>query len=390
MIFIFWTLVFVILYCYVGYTIILFFITLFKGIFKRVRKDEQEIDNLPSITIVIPAYNEQEIVEAKVLNTNSTIYPKNKIHQIWVTDGSTDDTPKILKKYAEITILHNPDRQGKAMAINHAMEHVKTPIVVFSDANTMLSPNSLLELVNPFQDSKVGCVAGEKRINFQNQKGASSTGEGVYWKYESFIKQLETESGSTLSAAGELFAIRTELFQLLEPNTILDDFEISIQVALAGFRVIYAKNAVATEGGSLNFAEERKRKIRIAAGGFQMLFRRKQLLNPFIYPLLTFKYVSHKVLRWTIVPLAIVLLPIINFLIILNNSTPLYIALFICLLLFYGMALIGYLLKNNTVKYHTIFLPYYLVMMHISELQGFWKYINNKQDVKWDKARRET
>lgn len=388
--YIFWTLLFIILYCYLGYTILLLIIALIKRTFRKSPEIQQSEEDFPHITIIIPAYNEQEIVDAKVLNTKSINYPKSKVHQIWVTDGSNDGTAETLKKYPEITVLHNPERQGKAMAINHAMMHVKTPIAIFSDANTMLPADSILELVKPFQNKKVGCVAGEKQINFQHQSGASSTGEGVYWKYESLIKQLESETGSTLSAAGELFAIRTELFRQLEPNTILDDFEISTQIALNGFCVVYAKKAVAIENGSLNFAEERKRKIRIAAGGFQTLFRRKKLLNPFINPSLTFKYISHKVLRWTIVPLAILFLPILNFIIIIDYPTPLYLTSFICLVVFYGMALLGYLLKNNRIKYNTIFLPYYLIMMHTAEIQGFWRHISNKQDVKWDKAKRET
>ena len=274
------------------------------------------------------------------------------------------------------------------MAINHAMKHVSTPIAVFSDANTLLQPNSILELIKPFQDINVGCVSGEKQI-IPGQSG-SSTGEGVYWKYESFLKSIESETGSTLSAAGELFAIRTELFQNIEPNTILDDFEISTRIAQKGYSIIYAKNAIATEKGSLNFEEEQKRKIRIAAGGFQTLFRNGKLLNPFINPSLSFKYFSHKVLRWTIVPLAIILIPLVNIIIIINNNSPLYIASFVFIVLFYGMALLGYLLKNNRVRYNILLLPFYIIMMHISEIQGFFRFIHNKQGVRWEKAKRET
>ncbi|MGE0078604.1 MAG: glycosyltransferase family 2 protein [Bacteroidales bacterium] len=388
-IYIFWALLLFILYCYVGYPLILILLV---GIKKYLGKKTPQPNDfeLPEITILIAAYNEKDIVDQKVENTLSVNYPSHKIHQLWVTDGSNDGTPDLLKKYSNITLVHKDEREGKASAINHAMRYVKTPITIFSDANTMLSENSLLELVKPFCNPKVGCVAGEKQVCMDSHAGSSSTGEGIYWKYESFIKYLESETGSTLSAAGELFAIRTELFKALETNTILDDFDLSTHIAQNGHAIIYSKKAIATEKGSLNFDEEKKRKVRIAAGGFQTLFRRYKLLNPFRNPALTFKYLSHKVLRWTIVPLAILLIPFINLFIAINSPSYLYTITLIGILLFYGLALIGYLLKNNRVKFQVFVLPYYLIMMHIAEIQGFMRFIMNKQDVKWEKAQRET
>lgn len=388
-IYIYWILLFTIIYSYIGYALLLSIFVLIKQFGKKTNttKDQQP-EHLPPITLIIAAYNERENVEPKVKNTQSLNYPKNKIQQIWVTDGSTDGTPEVLKSYPEVILVHAPERLGKAMAINHAMNYVNTPITVFSDANTLLQPNSIMELIKPFQNINVGCVSGEKQIIFS--KSGSSTGEGVYWKYESFVKGIESETGSTLSAAGELFAIRTKLFQNIETDTILDDFEISTKIAQKGYSVIYAKKAIATEKGSLNFEEERKRKIRIAAGSFQTLFRNGKLLNPFINPWLSFKYISHKVLRWTIVPLAIILLPLVNMIIVINNKSPLYITSLVFIVLFYGMALLGYLFKNNRVRYNVFLLPFYIIMMHISEIQGFIRFIHNKQGVKWEKAKRET
>lgn len=386
----FWILLSIILYCYIGYTLILLISVILKRFIKSTKETQTGSFNFPDVSIVIAAFNEKEIVESKIQNTNSLNYPTNRITQIWVTDGSNDGTPELLKTYPNITVLHYEERLGKASAINHAMEHVTTPITIFSDANTMLSPNAIIELVKPFQNPKVGCVAGEKQINLLNQRGASSTGEGIYWKYESFIKQLESNTGSTLSAAGELFAIKTELFQKLETNTILDDFETSTQIALKGYSVIYSKNAIATENGSLNFDEERKRKIRIAAGGFQTLFRRTELLNITKNFQLSFKYISHKVLRWTIVPIAILTLPVLNIYIVTIYPNQFYVLSLATLLLLYGMAILGHLLKNNRINIHLFYLPYYFIMMQIAEIQGFLRFLNKTQDAKWEKAKRET
>ncbi|MCB8964343.1 MAG: glycosyltransferase family 2 protein [Bacteroidales bacterium] len=385
--FLYWFCFAIILYSYAGYALILLAYVTTK---RRKRKPTNpQPQTHPSVTIVVAAFNEHDIVIPKVENTQQINYPANKLTQIWVTDGSTDNTLKLLSQYPNIKVIHRDERLGKAAAINHAMEHVTSDITIFSDANTMLNPNSVMELITPFANPKVGCVAGEKRIDYGYNSNASSTSEGIYWKYESLIKQLESESGSTLSAAGELFAIRTELFQKLNPNTILDDFELSTQIALNGHSVVYAKKAIATEKGSLNFEEEQKRKIRIAAGGFQMLFKHPELLNPLNNAALTFKYLSHKVLRWTLVPLAALLIPFINLWIVITHpSKPFYIISLFLLILFYIVAFYGYLIKNSSTKNHYTLLPYFATMTHISEIHGFVRYIFKEQNPKWEKAQR--
>ncbi|HSA05398.1 MAG TPA: glycosyltransferase family 2 protein, partial [Tenuifilaceae bacterium] len=195
---------------------------------------------------------------------------------------------------------------------------------------------------------------------------------------------------STLSAAGELFAIRTELYSDINPETILDDFEISTQIALKGYSVKYSPYAVTSEKGSENLEEEKKRKIRIAAGGFQTLFRNPLLLNPFKKPALAFKYLSHKVLRWTAVPLAILMIPFINLAILIGNPTIFYATAFILLALFYLFGFIGFMLKNNRFETHLFTIPYYLIMIHIAQLQGLIKYLSKTQNAKWEKVKRET
>ncbi len=382
-IYLFWILACIILYSYIGYPLLLLFVSLFK----KSKNSKSDIF-LPEITVIIAAYNEREIVKEKVQNTLSLNYPCEKIRQVWVTDGSTDGTPEILKEYSEIDVIHGQERLGKAAAINRAMATVNSPITIFSDANTLIHPNALIELLKPFNDPEVGCVAGEKKVLFTGN--TSSSGESIYWRYESLVKKLESETGSTLSAAGELFAIRTELYSDINPDTILDDFEISTQIALKGYSVKYSPYAVTSEKGSESLEEEKKRKIRIAAGGFQTLFRNPSLLNPLKKPVLTFKYLSHKVLRWTIVPVAVLLIPLINLAILFNSQTFFYVMSFILLSIFYVFGITGYMLKNNRYESHLFTLPYYLIIIHIAQLQGLVKYLNKRQSVKWEKVKRET
>ncbi len=386
----FWTLAGIMFYTYFGYIILLMICSQAN---KIASKKGSNLNNsaFPEVTLLIAAYNEKSVIDEKVKNALTQNYPQDKIHQIWITDGSTDGSDKVLKKYENIIVLHQPIREGKTAAINRAMPFVQTPITIFTDANTMLAPQAILELVAPFNDSKVGCVSGEKRISMNKVENATTSGEGIYWKYESFIKKLESDCGSTLSAAGELFAIRTELFKPINNNTILDDFVISTNIAKQGFAIKYAPIAFASERASTTIAEEKKRKIRIAAGGFQTLFSKTDMLNPFKFPLLSFQFLSHKVLRWVFLPIALFLLPFLNLaLLMLYGENHLYIATFIAQIFFYTLVFVGFLFRNKHTWAKWLFLPYYLFVTNVSIIQGFGRYLSGKQNVKWEKSLRQT
>jgi cellulose synthase/poly-beta-1,6-N-acetylglucosamine synthase-like glycosyltransferase len=311
---IFWILLFLIFYSYIGYGILLFFLVLFKRAF-TTKKDFSKIDYEPEITLFVAAYNEKDFIDIKVKNSLELNYPQNKIKHVWLTDGSDDGTPDLLKKYPEIEVYHKDERKGKIAAMNRGMQFVKTPIVIFSDGNTLLGKNSIREIVNLFKNPKIGCVAGEKRIIGKNFDTAVGSGEGIYWKYESILKKLDAELNSVVGAAGELFAIRTELFEEIEPDTLLDDFIISLRIAMKGYKIQYNKEAYAIESASASVNEELKRKIRISAGGIQSIVRLNSLFNIFKYGLLSFQYVSHKILRWVVVPPALLILFPLNIII---------------------------------------------------------------------------
>ncbi|WP_406683471.1 glycosyltransferase [Seonamhaeicola sp. MEBiC1930] len=389
----FWTLLFIIFYTYVGYGILLYFIIKIRRILKIGNKTKVDSSYEPEVTLFIAAYNEKDYVEAKMKNTMALDYPKDKLNIVWVTDGSDDGTPEMISKYKNATVHHLDERNGKIGAMNRGMDFVKTPIVIFSDANTNLGKESIRRIVNLFSNPKVGCVSGEKRIIDKESDVASGAGEGIYWKYESTLKKWDAELYSVVGAAGELFAIRTELYRHVEKDTLLDDFIISLRVAQEGYTIQYDPEAYAIESASANVKEELKRKIRISAGGIQSVVRLSSLLNVFKYGTLSFQYISHRVLRWTLTPLCLLLLiPVLSILAINEGVLDfgLYSILFWLQFLFYAGALIGWFLENISIKIKLLFIPYYFFIMNLSVVLGFFRYLKNNQSVNWERAQRAT
>lgn len=381
----FWTLIAIVFYTYIGYGIILYLMISIKRLIKK-NKNNPQTNYEPDVTLLIAAYNEKDFVDQKVHNTRKLDYPREKLHHIWVTDGSDDGTPDLLRKHPEIKVLHLAERKGKIAAMNRGMKHIETPIVIFSDANTLLGEKSIRKIVELFKNPKTGCVSGEKRIQNFEKNAAAGAGEGIYWKYESTLKKWDAELNSVVGAAGELFAIRTELFQEVEPDTILDDFIISLRVAMQGYKIQYDPEAFAIETASANVEEELKRKIRIAAGGIQSIIRLLPLLNIFKYKLLSFQYISHRVLRWTVAPLALVIILVLN--IFLINSAIIYSYLFYGQFIFYATALLGWYFEKKKIKLKAIFIPYYFFIMNYAVYMGFFRYIKKSQSVNWERAKR--
>lgn len=388
---IFFILIGIIAYSYVLYGLVLYAISLVSKQKKIVTSALADCE-LPHITLFVAAFNEKDFCEQKINNSLALDYPADKITHLWVTDGSDDGTDLIIQsKFPQITLLHEAERNGKIGAVNRGMNHVTTPIVVFCDANTFLNKESLREIAEIFvSDKKVGCVAGEKKIFTQTKDHASGAGEGIYWKYESFIKRTESKLGSTLGAAGELFAIRTELYQPVEKDTILDDFTISLRIAQKGYKIKYAPKAFAQETSSADVKEELKRKIRIASGGVQSTIRLSALLNPIKYPEISFKFISHKILRWFAIPICFIASLIINIILVVNSRHyDIYSLLLTLQILFYVMASIGLILEKKKIRLKILFIPYYILMMNFAAIAGIVRYIRGNQSVNWVRARRQ-
>jgi len=388
---IFWVLLFIIVYTYVGYGILLYLIIKVRRVLNLHKKPNPNPDYEPDVTLFIAAYNEKDYVEAKMKNSLALDYPKEKLNIIWVTDGSDDGTPDLLRKYPNTTVHHLDARNGKIGAMNRGMAFVKTPIVIFSDANTGLGKESIRRIVNLFATPTVGCVSGEKRIINKESDVASGAGEGLYWKYESALKKWDAELYSVVGAAGELFAIRTALYRHVEKDTLLDDFIISLRVAQDGYTIQYDPEAYAIETASANVKEELKRKIRISAGGIQSVVRLRSLLNIFKYGTLSFQYISHRVLRWTLTPLCLVLLIPVSVMLAYNEGIfnfGLYSILCWLQLFFYGAALLGWFLENRSTSIKALFVPYYFFIMNLSVVLGFFRYMKKSQSVNWERAKR--
>ncbi|MDZ7740892.1 MAG: glycosyltransferase [Bacteroidota bacterium] len=363
-----------------------------KRLFSAGRKKVYDPGYEPEVTLFVAAYNEKDYVDKKVQNSLELEYPREKVRQVWVTDGSDDGTPEMLKKYRDqgVEVYHKDERAGKIAAMNRGVDFVKSPVVIFSDGNTMLGKESIRRIVNLFSNPKVGCVSGEKRIYSKDKDTAAGT-EGIYWKYESTLKKWDAELYSVVGAAGELFAVRTDLFEHVEGDTLLDDFIVSLRIAMKGYTIQYDPEAYAIEAPSANVKEELKRKIRISAGGIQSILRLLPLLNIFQYGTLSFQYISHRVLRWTLAPLFLLLILLINTIITASEGffdfSKLFTWLFWGQVVFYMMALIGWYLENHKIKIKALFIPYYFFIMNLSVYLGLRRFLKGKQSVNWERAK---
>jgi poly-beta-1,6-N-acetyl-D-glucosamine synthase len=381
---VFWLSIFIIAYTYVGYPILLFILVSIKKKFYS-KDSEPSNQDLPDVTFIVASYNEADILKSKIENTLSLSYPINKFHVYFVTDGSTDTSPDIISKYPTIKLFHSKERKGKNAAVNRVMDQVTTSIVILSDANTFLNTDAIQLMIRHYEDEKVGAVAGEKRVFKSKEDNAAGSGEGAYWKYESKLKAWDSDLKTIVGAAGELFSMRTSLYEKVPAGVLIEDFRVSMNIAKKGYKVAYEPKAYAMETSSFSMEEENKRKVRISAGGLIEVWHFRGLLNIFKYGVLSFQYVSHRMFRWTLAPLGLVLALLSNiFLAIFGH--PFYSLLCLAQLAFYGVALIGYFLRNKKVKSGVIFVPYYFVFMN---LQGLMLLINRKQTDVWEKAKRK-
>jgi biofilm PGA synthesis N-glycosyltransferase PgaC len=388
MIIIFWISIFLVVYTFVGYGFFLYILVRIKRLFRKpfVFKTEEV---LPTVTILIAAYNEEDIIEDKIENTLLLNYPKDKIQAIFITDGSSDSTAAKVAGFNEVMLLHEDNRAGKMAAIKRAIPFIEGEITVFTDANTFLNRDAILELVKHYQNPKVGAVAGEKRILVEETADASSAGEGFYWKYESKLKKWDYELYSNVGAAGELFSIRTALYEPVESDTIIDDHMIAMRIAEKGFIIAYEPEAYAMETASADVKEELKRKIRIAAGGIQSIMRLKKAANPFHNPVFTFQYISHRVLRWTITPFLLFLVFILNAVIAIATPVLFYKVLFVLQVLFYGLSLTGLYFERRNIRVKALFIPYYFCVMNYAVLAGIIRYYKKNQSAAWEKSKRK-
>ena len=387
----FWICVFLVFYTYIGYAILLYIVLkvkrlLFGSVFEPILPLDDQL--LPEVTLMICAYNEEEIIHEKMANIRQLDYPREKFCIMWVTDGSNDHSNELLRQYPEVTLVFSPERKGKAAAMQHGLRENKANIVIFTDANTMLNSGAIKEIVRQMMKDNVSCVSGEKRVAARHEGQVAAEGEGLYWKYESTLKRWDSELYSAMGAAGELFAVRMDHYREAPSNALLDDFMMSMLIVRDGHRIAYTSEAYATEFGSADMTEESKRKRRIAAGGLQSMWWLRDLMNPFKYPKVAFQFISHRVLRWSITPFALLALIPLNVALVFMKAGSIYTVIWILQILFYLSAFIGYVLASKGKKSKLFYVPYYFLFMNLNVFQGISYLRTHKSSGAWEKARR--
>ena len=387
---IFWVCVAVVFYTYLGYGMLLWLIISIKRLVrgKQSPTPMPTDDELPTMTLMICAYNEQDVVKEKMQNTRALDYPKDKFRVMWVTDGSNDRTNELLKEYPEVDIVFSPERRGKTAALKHGLRELKTQYVAFTDANTMINSGAMKEIARLFMDKTVGCVSGEKRVAARKEGEMAAEGEGMYWRYESTLKKWDSELYSTMGAAGELYAIDPKLVREVPDNALLDDFMMSMYIVDEGKRIAYSPDAYAIEYGSADIHEESKRKRRIAAGGLQSIWWLRKMLNPLRQPLVAFQYISHRVLRWSVTPIAMVIMLAVNSMLVALGAGTIYTIILALQILLYLAALAGYIMNEHGHKNKMLYTAYYFVFMNLNVFRGMAYLRTHSNSGAWEKAKR--
>lgn len=386
----FWICVALVFYVYAGYPLLVYLIS---ALFGKEPKSQQII---PRVTILFSALNEEKVISEKLENCLALDYPKESLQILVVSDGSTDSTAKIVEGYLTkgIDFLDLPVRKGKLAALRNALPLVKGEIILFSDADNYYPANALLETVKYFCDPTVGAVSGGRNVLGD---GVLRNAEGLYWKYEEFIKRHESRIGSCVGVAGDLLAVRKNLYASPPENIINDDFFNVLGVLRQGFRILYAPDARSYHPVAKSDNQEIERRARMVAGRYQAIFSLWQFL-PWKYPVSVWQIVSHKYLR-PLVPIFMILAFIfsVTSLVVLETGTnrdwlylyyPYNWVFFVAQLIFYFIAWLGMRKKFTGIIGKILYIPSFLVNSNLAALQGLYRFVTSKQSVLWKKAER--
>jgi cellulose synthase/poly-beta-1,6-N-acetylglucosamine synthase-like glycosyltransferase len=387
---IFWFSLAVIIYSYFIYPLILIMFSAIKQavsdtryLWKKSQRRVSDKENLPPVSIIIAAYNEESCIKARVENLLSLDYPKDKLTILIGSDGSQDKTAEILTSFDEVNLkVHIFEKnRGKMSVLNDLVEYVNSDYIVFSDANTHFNKNTIEHLVRHFDHDDIGAVCGELHLV---DVDSGDNKDNIYWRYEQVLKFHEARLNALQGANGAIYAIRKELFIPLPANTIVDDFQIAMNVAKQGFRLIYDPEAIAIEEIAPNLQAEEGRRVRIGLGNYQALFAMRWALNPFLGWRFV-AYISHKVCRWFVPHLMLIVLVSNLFLI----SNPLYQLLFIGQTLFYFIAFYGIKKQKKQQKIGSITgIVAFFVSMNIALMRGFIRYFSSNVQGTWERTTR--
>jgi cellulose synthase/poly-beta-1,6-N-acetylglucosamine synthase-like glycosyltransferase len=342
---------------------------------RRDRRISTESLDLPAVSLIIPVHNEERHLPDKLASLRGLEYPKDRLDILFVSDGSTDGTNPLLRAVegGNVAVDYLPVRSGKATAINHATARARGGILVFSDAATLFASDALRKLVRHFAEPRVGVVCGALRFDGSME---SRQTEGVYWRYETMLRLMESRLGVTLTASGAIYAMRRECFVPFPADTLVEDLLVPMNARRAGYQVLYDPEAVATDFPASSVAGEFTRRVRIATGSFRAL---RGILRGPLDPLTAFAFFSHKLLRWTLPFLLIGML--LTSALLLHR--PLYRALFAAQFAFYAWAGVGCIFRQRVQGIRYALVPYYLLAMHLAFLVGFVRYLSGRRESEW-------
>lgn len=368
----FWVLLFLLVHCYGLFPVTLPFVS---ELFKRRRRDIDANFELPRVSLLISAYNEEAVIERKIQNILEIDYPKEKLEVLIGDDGSADRTAEIIARYADrgITLVKAPKNAGKASMLNRLEKNASGDILVFCDANTMFFPNVVRKLVAPFNDKKIGCTCGHLILS-DKSGSVLGRGESSYWDLESEIKKFEGILDRLMGGNGALYAIRKELYtELPVKKSVMDDFFITTKILQKGFFCTFVASAIGTEQTSKEGEGEYRRKVRIGRANFNYLFSYIPLLNPF-RPLLAYLFFSHKILRW-FSPHITVLLFVVNALLL---TSGLVYQISFGLMLFVMLVCFTKIVPS----------AYYFMLMNFAMLKGFVLSFRREKSGGWAREAR--
>ncbi len=382
---VFWVSLAVVIYTYAAYPALMMILA------RLVRRCGRTVspapgaaeENLPSVTMVISAYNEQSVMEQKIANCRALDYPADKLTFAIGSDGSDDATAAILRRVDDrrFRILLHPQRRGKVRMLNDLMEAVHAEIVVFSDANTMYDAQAIRQMTLPFADQRIGVVIGNLELRDAPSEGACRA-EGAYWRFENAVKAAESAFAAVPAVNGGIFAIRRELFTPLPGQAITEDQVLGMKIMAQGYRCCQATAARAWEYVS-DWRGEMRRRIRISAGNFQSLWLVRGILNPRLGRL-WFTFVSHKLLRW-LAPFCLVLMLAANTLL---AGEPFYGGTLLAQGLFYAGGLMGALVGVSSGVLKVLAAPKYFLTMNLAIVLGLCRILSGRQRVTWARSAR--
>lgn len=358
-------------YTYIGYPLVLRVMAVFFA--RRVRKGSGE----PFVSFIIAGYNEEAVIAAKLENTLGLDYPSGRLQVIFASDGSTDATVEIARRFEGkgVVVLHHEGRRGKVSAINDAVNIARGEILVFSDCRQRFDGNAVRALVGNFNDPDVGAVSGELFIGPAREDKTSTVS---YWEYEKTVRRSESAFGSVMGVTGAIWAIRRSIFEPYPQATILDDLYQPMRAVIKGHRVVFESKARAYDEASKRTKDEIRRKVRTIAGNWQVFFSMKGIFNPWRNRAV-FQFVSHKVLR-VLVPFFLVVAFAANAFLI---DQPLYLSLFYCQALFYALCLASVGAANLGIRSGVVSLFNVFTVLNFSAVAGFVNFITERQGVLW-------